>query len=62
MSMSVLAGRITDTLTQVRDRLAGRGDTVTGIVLWLLIAVLIVSSAVGSTQLFVVGVIVGSIF
>ena len=62
MSMSVLAGRITDTLTQVRDRLAGRGDTVTGIVLWLLIAVLIVSSAVGSTQLFVVGVIVGSIY
>ena len=62
MSMSVLAGRITDTLTLVRDRLAGRGDTVTGAVLWLLIAVLIVSSAVGSTQLFVVGVIVGSIY
>jgi len=60
--MSVLAGRITDTLTLVRDRLAGRGDTVTGAVLWLLIAVLIVSSAVGSTQLFVVGVIVGSIY
>jgi len=60
--MSVLAGRITDTLTLVRDRLAGRGDTVTGTVLWLLIAVLIVSSAVGSTQLFVVGVIVGSIY
>jgi branched-chain amino acid transport system permease protein/neutral amino acid transport system permease protein len=62
MPMSVLTGRITNGLTRVRDRLAGREDTVTGAVLWFLIAVLIVWSAVGSTQLFVVGVIVGSIF
>ena len=61
MSMSVLAGRITDTLTRVRDRLAGRGDTVTGIGLWLLIAALLIWFALAETQLFVIGVIVGSV-
>jgi len=60
--MSVLAGGFTNTLTKVRDRLVGRGDALTGIVLWLLIAVLVVWSAVDTTQLFVVGVIVGSIY
>ena len=60
--MTVLAGRFSETFTRVRERLAGRGDAVTGIALWLPIAVLIVWSAVGPTQLFVVGVIVGSIF
>lgn len=60
--MSVLAEGITSTLTGVRARLAGRGDSLTGAALWLAIAVLIVGSAFGSTQLFIVGVIVGSIF
>src|SRR3972149_2193627 len=59
--MSVLSGRFTDTMAQVRDRLAGRGDVVTGSALWLLIAVLFVWAALAETQLFVVGIIVGSI-
>ena len=60
--MSVLASGITNTLTQVRDRLAGRGDALTGMALWLLIGALVVWSALDATQLFVVGVIVGSIY
>src|SRR4030067_1631007 len=60
--MSGVASGIPNSLTQVRDRLAGRGDALTGMALWLLIAALVVLSALDATQLFVVGVIVGSIY
>src|SRR3989337_1524630 len=60
--MGVLDSGFANTLTQVRDRLAGRGDALTGMALWLLIGALVVWSALDATQLFVVGVIVGSIY
>ena len=59
--MSTLAGRFTDTIATTRDRLRNLGDTASASGLWALIALLFIWSAFAQTQLFVVGIIVGSV-
>jgi branched-chain amino acid transport system permease protein/neutral amino acid transport system permease protein len=59
--MSTPAGRSTDTIATTRDRLRNLGDTASASGLWALIALLFIWSAFAQTQLFVVGIIVGSI-
>ena len=61
MSMSVLAGRITDTLATTFGRLRNVSDTGTAVGVWVLICALFVWAALAETQLLVVGIIVGSI-
>ncbi len=59
--MSILAGRLSDTIALIRDRFRTLGDTVSVSVLWALITLLFIWSAFAQTQLFVVGIIVGSV-
>jgi branched-subunit amino acid ABC-type transport system permease component len=61
MTMSVLAGRITDTLATTFGRLRNVSDTGTAVGVWVLICALFVWAALAETQLLVVGIIVGSI-
>jgi len=59
--MSALAGRITDTLATTFARFRRIGDTATAVGIWSLIGALFLWAALFQTQLFVVGVIVGSV-
>lgn len=61
MSMSALAGRITDTLATTFGRFRRLSDTATAVGIWGLIGALFVWAALAETQLLVVGIIVGSI-
>lgn len=60
--MSVLAGRLTDTLATTFDRVRNLSDTVMAAGIWALIAILFVWAALAETQFLVVGLIVGSVF
>lgn len=59
--MSIIAGRLTDRFITTVDRFRPFADAAVGIGIWVLIGGLFFWAAVAETQLFVVGVIVGSI-
>jgi branched-chain amino acid transport system permease protein/neutral amino acid transport system permease protein len=59
--MAAFAARISGTIALANSRLRGRADTVSAGTLWALIVALFIWAAFAETQLFVVGIIVGSI-
>src|SRR4030067_1745518 len=59
--MSVVSGRFVDTIALARERLRPFSDTISTAALWSLIGALFLWAAFAQTQLFVVGIIVGSV-
>jgi len=59
--MSVLAARVSDTLSALRDVFRRLGDLTTSVAIWGLVALLFGWAAYAETQLFIIGIIVGSI-
>ncbi len=60
--MSALAARVTDMVTQGRDRLRARGDLLSGAGLWVALAAVMIWAAVAARDEFAVGLVVGSVF
>jgi branched-chain amino acid transport system permease protein/neutral amino acid transport system permease protein len=59
--MSAFAARVTDALALANQRLRVQTDRSTAAALWMLIAALFIWAAFAETQLFVVGIVVGSV-
>ena len=59
--MTILPARLTSTLSDVAGRYRRQNDTVSTAILWLLIALRFAWSAIFETDLFVAGLIVGSV-
>jgi branched-chain amino acid transport system permease protein/neutral amino acid transport system permease protein len=59
--MSVATGRFTDAIASALDRFRNLGDTAAAAGIWTLVGALFIWAAFAQTQLFVVGIIVGSV-
>jgi branched-chain amino acid transport system permease protein/neutral amino acid transport system permease protein len=59
--MSVATGPLSQTLEVAHDRVRRAGDVVSSGAIWVLVAALFVWAALAETQLFAVGIIVGSV-
>ena len=59
--MALITQQVTDAVASYRERFRGRAESAATAVIWLAIAVLFLWAAFAQTQLFVVGIIVGSV-
>ncbi len=59
--MAAFAARLSNKLAHAREQVRNLGDAASGAGLWILIGALLIWSATSTTQLFVVGIVVGSV-